>query len=285
MTLSQNPYIQLMRLDKQIGIWLLVMPCLWGIAAAAFEKHFNIIDWNILYYCILFMLGSVVMRSAGCVINDYFDREIDKHVTRTKNRPLARGAIKPMNALILFAFLSLIGLCILLQFPTVTIIMGLFIFIPIILYPLMKRITYFPQLFLGLVYNIGVIMGYVTITKIFNPHILWLYASGVLITVAYDTIYAFADIKDDLKIGVKSTAIAWQKNPKLFICLCYALGGVCFSLFFQNNPLIKIALLGIGLAVMMKIYHWDIYNHDNSLRLFKSNFYLLAVLWLLIIVF
>jgi 4-hydroxybenzoate polyprenyl transferase len=271
-----------MRLDKPIGIWLLVMPCLWGIWGASFEstEFFSVL--KCLYYSVLFAFGALIMRSAGCVINDYFDRNIDKQVVRTQKRPLACGAIKPINALILFGFLSVGGLCILLQLPIMAIIIGLFVFIPIVLYPLMKRVTYFPQLFLGLIYNSGIIIGYVTITEIFNVHILWLYASGVLITLAYDTIYAFQDIQDDIKIGVKSSAIAWQHNPKLLIGLCYALALICFGIFHHNNFYINCFLLLIMLYIFKKLYAWDINNHNQSLILFKDNFYLLCLLWSLI---
>lgn len=279
--LKNNPYIRLMRLERPIGIGLLLMPCLWGVWAGGQSDKLSIT----LYYSALFMIGSVVMRSAGCVINDYFDRHIDTQVERTKNRPLASGEIKPINALILFAVLSLIGLWVLVQLPMIAISFGLGVFVPIILYPLMKRITYFPQLFLGLIYNIGIVIGYVSTTKIFNPHILWLYACGVLITLAYDTIYAFQDIKDDIKIGVKSSAIAWQHNPKLFIGLCYLLGLFCFAMFFYNNMIKNILLCMIAGGVAFKLYHWDRGDNHKSLILFKQNFYLLCILWFMIILF
>lgn len=268
-----------MRLDKPTGIWLLALPCLWGIWSS-FTLDGQLISFDILiYYSILFFLGAIIMRSAGCVINDYLDRDFDKQVERTKKRPLASGVIKPKNALILFAILSFVGLLILLQLPLLSIIIGSFSFIPIILYPLMKRITYFPQLFLGLIYNLGIIMGSVATLEAFKPNILWLYACGVLITLAYDTIYAFQDIQDDIKIGVKSSAIYWQHNPKLWIGLCYALALISFGLFFQFNIIVIIPLCIIGLLIAVRLKHWNITDIQSSLKLFKQNTYLLLVLW------
>jgi 4-hydroxybenzoate polyprenyl transferase len=272
-----------MRLEKPIGVWLLALPCLWGIWVAPFLMNQTPAMYSLLYNSILFILGAVVMRSAGCVINDYCDRNIDKCVARTKNRPLASGAIKPINALILFCILSLIGFLILLQLPMITIMMGCLVFIPIMIYPLMKRFTYFPQLFLGLIYNSGIIMGFVTISGVFNPHILWLYAAGVMMTVAYDTIYAFQDIHDDIKIGVKSTAIAWQHNPKLWIGMCYALGLICFALFFDSNIMINCILLFVATIISTRLYFWNIADNQQSLKNFKDTLYLLIGLWFLII--
>jgi 4-hydroxybenzoate polyprenyltransferase len=279
---QHNPYSQLMRLDKPVGIWLLLIPCLWGIWVAPL-KVTEAISLNLLFYnTVLFAIGAVVMRSAGCVINDYFDRELDKQVERTKNRPLASGIIPPRNALILFCILSFCGLLILLQLPIITLIFGCLVFIPIILYPLMKRLTYFPQLFLGLIYNSGIIMGFVTISGHFDMDILWLYASGVLITLGYDTIYAFQDINDDMKIGIKSSAIIWKNKPKLWIGLCYGLSLLFFGMFFYN----KIAFYGlliIAFIISVKLYFWHIADNHKSLKLFKENIWLLLALFGLII--
>ena len=280
----QNPYIQLMRLDKPIGIWLLLIPCLWGvwIAPLIMVQPVSIIE--LLYKSVLFLIASTIMRSAGCVINDYFDRDFDKKVSRTLNRPLASGVIKPRNALILFVILSLIGLCLLVQLPFITIMIGCFTFIPIVLYPLMKRLTYFPQLFLGLIYNSGIIMGFVSISCKFNADILWLYACGVLITLAYDTIYAFQDIQDDIKIGIKSSAIIWKHNPKLWIGLCYTLALINFGIFFCNIVIACILLI-LAFIIGVKLYYWHITDIQQALKLFKSNVYLLMCLWFLILIF
>ncbi len=282
--LQKNPYCQLMRLDKPIGVWLLLIPCLWGIWIAPTIMNHTVPLGTLLYYSGLFLIASGVMRSAGCVINDYFDRELDKSVDRTKNRPLANGTIKPIYALILFSILSLIGLCLLTQLPLITLIIGICVFIPIIVYPLMKRLTYFPQLFLGLVYNIGIVMGFVTISGQFNSRILWLYAGGVLITLGYDTIYAFQDIQDDLKIGVKSSAIAWQKNPKFFIGLCYGIAFICFAIFFTHFW-INCSLLIFLITIFIKLSYWQCDNIPQTLNLFKHNVWLLLGLWVLILLF
>ncbi|MFT6071784.1 MAG: 4-hydroxybenzoate polyprenyltransferase [Alphaproteobacteria bacterium] len=282
MHLKQNPYYQLMRLDKPIGIWFLLLPCLWGIWGAHSFLSIPISVGILFYQSILFTVGAIIMRSAGCVINDYFDRDFDKNVARTKNRPLADGTISTKNALILFVLLSCLGLFVLLQLSQATILIGCCVFIPIILYPLMKRITYFPQFFLGLVYNIGIIMGFVSISGVFDKQILWLYFSGVLITVAYDTIYAFQDIADDQKIGVKSSAIIWQNNPKIWIGLCYLSAFVCFSLFFQNRWIAFISILIIAI-LWAYLYKWDVKNHFQTKKFFKDHLKLLVLLLLIII--
>ena len=282
MLLRKNPYCQLMRLDKPIGILLLLIPCLWGIWVAPLMMKHAVSLGTLLYYSGLFLVASCVMRSAGCVINDYFDRELDKSVERTKNRPLANGTIKPNNALILFCILSMIGLYLLVHLPLITLIIGICVFIPIMIYPLMKRFTYFPQLFLGIIYNIGIVMGFVTISGQFNPHILWLYACGMFITVGYDTIYAFQDIQDDLKIGIKSSAIAWQKNPKLLIGLCYGIAFICFAMFFTHFW-INCGLIMLLITVFIKLYFWNIQDTPQTLSLFKANVIVLLGLLLMII--
>lgn len=281
--IKQNAYCQLMRLDKPVGIWLLLLPSLWGVWSALPYVSVPILIDHLIYYSILFLIGAVVMRSAGCVINDFFDRSFDSKVARTRNRPLVNGSIKPYQAVILFIILSVIGLSILVQLPKHAIWIGCISIIPVITYPLMKRVTYLPQFFLGLTYNIGILIGYVTITNVFHPHILWLYASGVLLTVAYDTIYAFQDIKDDLQIGVKSTAILWQKNPKIWITICYTISFSLFALFL-NNLIINVSLGIILLYILYQIHKWDITDNINTLYFFNINVYISIILLALIMI-
>lgn len=273
-----------MRLDKPVGIWLLLLPSLLGIWSVPFvEKNPQEVQLgSLLYFSFLFSIGAIVMRSAGCVINDFFDRNIDQQVERTQNRPLASGVISPLRALWLFAVLMLIGFGVLIQLPLSAIYVGLFSIIPVILYPLMKRITFFPQFFLGVTYNLGVIIGFLSLAQNFHMRILWLYFSGVFLTVAYDTIYAFQDIKNDLQIDVKSTAIIWQKNPKMWIMGCYMASFMFFAVFFSS----AYALLVLGLLLCVtakKLYYWDPDHTGQALYLFKMNVGLLVILLAIVI--
>jgi len=284
MSILKNPYCQLMRLNKPVGIWLLLLPSLLGIWSAPVVTQAPYIIILQLYNSVLFAIGAIIMRSAGCVINDYFDINFDKKVARTQFRPLAQGLIKPRDALILFAVLSLIGLVILLQLPPLVIKIGLCAFVPIILYPLMKRITFFPQIFLGLIYNIGIIMGFVASAGFFDPNILWLYGFGVLITFSYDTIYAFQDIDDDQKIGVKSSAIIMQKNPKILLGFCYCIAFIMLVIFYHSYSMI--AVIGILLGVIL--YYLSIWNKNNHLQtevFFKKHCQLLAFIVMITIIY
>lgn len=209
-------FLQLARLHQRSGIYLLFLPCLCGILLAM-KIMDNVHLSEILRVTGLFLLGAVLMRSAGCVVNDLIDVNFDKKVARTQNRPLALGLISKKSALIFLLFLLIFSLIILLQFNKNTIFAGFFILNFVLFYPLMKRVTFFPQIFLGITFNFGAIMaslallGYIT-----NAHLI-LYSAFIILTLVYDTIYAFQDIEDDLKIGVKSSAIAFSKMPKLIL--------------------------------------------------------------------
>lgn len=195
-----RPYAYLMRIDRPIGIWLLLIPGIWGIAAAS-------PGFPSIYTCILFLIGSVLMRGAGCVINDLWDKDLDKKVERTANRPLASGAITEKNAKIFLATLLLLSFFILIQFNSTTIILG-FASIPLIaMYPLMKRYTYWPQIMLGITFNMSVLMGYSAVTGETSSTAILLYLGAIFWTIGYDTIYAHQDKEDDALIGIKSTAL------------------------------------------------------------------------------
>ncbi|MFY9287278.1 MAG: 4-hydroxybenzoate octaprenyltransferase [Alphaproteobacteria bacterium] len=216
-----KPYARLMRLDRPIGTWLLLLPCWWGVALAS--PHFP--D---LWLMLLFALGAVVMRGAGCVINDIYDRELDKKVERTRTRPLASGEIQLWQAILLLMVLLLIGLGVLLAFNTFTIITGMVSLILVAIYPLMKRITWWPQLFLGFTFNWGALMGYSAVMDTLDMRAIILYMAGIFWTLGYDTIYAHQDVKDDERVGIKSTARLFGTHSKYWITFFYALSLVAF---------------------------------------------------------
>lgn len=204
---SLRPYLYLMRLDRPIGILLLLLPCLWGLALAPVSAP--------LRFYIFFILGAILMRGAGCIINDIWDRNIDKQVARTRTRPFANGDITLRRATAVLFGILLISLTILLTFNTLTIIIGVISIPLIILYPLMKRITYWPQIFLGLTFNIGVLMGWSAVTGAITLAPVCLYLSAIFWTLIYDTLYAYQDIEDDMRVGVKSSAIAIHYDKRI----------------------------------------------------------------------
>lgn len=271
-----RPYAYLIRIDRPIGIWLLLIPGLWGITLASL--HFPS-----LYICTLFMIGAVLMRGAGCIINDVWDRELDKQVERTQNRPLASNTISVRQALIFLATLLLISFFILIQFNSVTIILG-FATLPLIaIYPLMKRYTYWPQIVLGITFNMSALMGYSAVSGEVSAGAMLLYLGAILWTVGYDTIYAHQDKEDDALIGVKSTALKFGEKSKLYVSLFYCGALLCI---FLSHPLgiSSVLILLPALHAAWNIKTWDTDNQESSLYVFKSNTTtgLLVLLFLLI---
>ena len=264
-------YSQLLRLDQPIGYLLLMMPCFWGVLAAS--NSYQEVSEN-LYYFLIFAVGSVVMRSAGCVINDLFDKDLDKYVLRTAQRPLASGTISSTEAIIIFILLNLCGLAILLTLNLLAIIIGLISFLLFIVYPLMKRITYWPQFFLGITFNVGCLIGYASVENILNIQIAFLYLAGIFWTLGYDTIYAHQDRSDDLNIGIKSTAILFGEKTKYWVTLFYSfmlLSLFSFGVFNQTNFLFFIGLFFIAMHLYYQIKKLDINNSKGCLKIFKSN--------------
>jgi 4-hydroxybenzoate polyprenyltransferase len=196
---SWRPYAVLARLDRPVGTWLLYLPGAWGIALAG-------APWPDAWLLLLFGVGAVVMRGAGCVVNDFWDRDIDRQVARTAGRPLASGAISPLQALGFLAGLLSVGLAVLVQLPWNAIVLGAASLVLVVLYPLMKRVTWWPQLFLGLTFNWGIPLGYLAASGTLGWPVAALYAAGIAWTLGYDTIYACQDFADDAVVGVKSTA-------------------------------------------------------------------------------
>ena len=214
-------FINVTRLNKPIGFLLLFWPCSWGLSLALYFNG----DLNIfLYYLFLFFCGSVLMRSAGCIINDIVDEKIDKKVFRTKNRPIASGLLSKKLAWIYTLILCSLAFLILIQFNFLTICLGIFSMTFVFSYPFMKRYTYFPQLFLAIVFNFSILISWTAAKGIFDNQSLLLYLACIFWTLGYDTIYAYQDKEDDKKIGVKSLAIYLEQNIKFWITLFY----LCF---------------------------------------------------------
>ena len=209
-------FIELSRLNKPIGFMLLFWPCSWGLAYAYyFNQNLNLF----VYYLILFFLGSLLMRSAGCIFNDIVDKDFDNKVQRTKKRPIASGKITVKQSLFYVFILCFLAFLILIQFNNLTIMLGMGSMILAFAYPFMKRITYWPQLFLGLTFNWGLIMAWTSITNELNVEIVILYISAIFWTLGYDTIYGVQDMSDDEIIGLKSTSIKFKKKIKTFVTI------------------------------------------------------------------
>ncbi|MDC3023030.1 4-hydroxybenzoate octaprenyltransferase, partial [Candidatus Pelagibacter sp.] len=218
-------FIELTRLKKPIGYMLLFWPCSWGLTISYnFTNNLNIY----FFYLLLFFLGSVLMRSAGCIVNDVLDRKFDKKVSRTKNRPIASGKISVQTGLFFAAVLCLLAFLVLINFNYFTIFLALGSMPLAFTYPLMKRFTYWPQLFLGITFNYGLILGWTSIYGDISLIPLIFYIGAIFWTLAYDTIYGFQDIKDDEIIGLKSTSIKFKKTPYMFLTLSYLIFFISF---------------------------------------------------------
>ena len=264
--------IDLTRLNKPIGYMLLFWPCLWGLTLA-YNKTKNIEQF--INYVLLFFLGSVLMRSAGCIFNDIADKNFDKKVSRTKKRPIASKKISINESFLYIIVLCLFALIILLQFNYLTIFLGLISMPLAFIYPFMKRYTYWPQLFLGITFNWGILMAWGSIMGEISLEPIILYMAALFWTLGYDTIYGFQDIKDDEIIGVKSTSIKFKENYKLFVTMCYS---VCILflfflgfLFFENRINYFIFLIFPILFFCYQIIYLDKNDQVRCLNLFKSN--------------
>ena len=260
-------FIELTRLNKPIGIMLLFWPCSWGLAYAyILDQNSNIF----LYYMFLFFLGSCLMRSAGCIFNDIVDKDFDKKVQRTKQRPIADGKISIKKSIIYILILCLISFLILIQFNSKTIFLGLGSMILAFSYPFMKRITYWPQLFLGLTFNWGMVMGYTAILDQISIEIILLYISAIFWTLGYDTIYGVQDIADDEIIGIKSTAIKFKKNIKFFVGSCYLFTFLLIIYVFKENIGINLSSFFILMFLISLIYQIKIFNNNNPMNCLKA---------------
>ncbi len=265
-------FIELTRLNKPIGFMLLFWPCSWGLTLA-YDFSNNINDY--LYYLILFFLGSVLMRSAGCIVNDIFDKEFDSKVFRTRNRPIASGKISIRSAIFYSMLLCFCALLILLNFNLFTIILALGSMPLAFTYPLMKRFTYWPQLFLGVTFNYGLVLGWTAIKGQVDLVSIIFYFGAIFWTLGYDTIYGFQDIKDDEIIGIKSTSIKFKGNAKTFVLTCYVCLIILFLIggFFMKFDYIYYLLITIPILHLL-YYQMKIFNTQDTsscLKAFKSN--------------
>jgi len=265
-------FIDLIRLKKPIGFMLLFWPCAWGLTLAYdFSSDLN----NYFFYLILFFLGAVLMRSAGCIVNDILDKEFDKKVLRTKNRPIASDKISIKLAIFYVLILCFFALLVLLNFNTYTIILALGSMPLAFTYPLMKRFTYWPQLFLGITFNYGLILGWTAIQNEIDLLPVLFYLGAIFWTLGYDTIYGFQDIKDDEIIGLKSASIKFKDNAKSFIFLCYLI--LCISILvigylINSNLFFYIFMvLPISHLYFYQIKKFDPKNPIECLKIFKSN--------------
>ena len=277
--------IDLTRIKRPVGYMLLFWPCLWGLTIG---YDFNNDVKLFTFYLILFFLGSVLMRSAGCIINDIVDRKFDTKVERTKNRPIASGKVSVKEGLILSLSLCVIALVVLIQFNNLTIALALASMPLAFTYPYMKRFTYWPQLYLGITFNYGLLLGWSSIQNNITIIPLVFYFGAIFWTLGYDTVYGFQDIKDDEIIGVKSTSIKFKGTAKIFLILCYlslisslVIGGLMMN--FNSIYFLSITIPIIHLF-FYQINNFDSKNPASCLKIFKSNNYLGMIIFFNILV-
>ena len=265
-------FIDLTRLRKPIGYMLLFWPCAWGLTLA---YDFSNDLGKYFFYLILFFLGAILMRSAGCIVNDILDKEFDKKVSRTKDRPIASGKTSVKLALVYVLILCFCALLVLLNFNTITILLALGSMPLAFTYPLMKRFTYWPQLFLGVTFNYGLLLGWTSVNQNLDIIPILLYIGAIFWTLGYDTIYGFQDIKDDEIIGLKSTSIKFKKKPFIFLLTCYVFLFLML-IFLGILKNFNIFYYAFGLIIMYHLFFYqlksvDIKNPINCLKIFKSN--------------
>ena len=270
MSLHLKNLIDVTRLSKPIGFLLLFWPCAWGLSLAHYFQR----DINTFFsHLVLFFFGSVLMRSAGCIVNDIVDEKIDKKVFRTKKRPIASGSLSKELAWTYVLILCSLAFLVLIQFNFLTICLGIFSMIFAFSYPFMKRFTYWPQLFLGFTFNWGIIMAWTSITNEISYLPILLYFGAIFWTLGYDTIYGTQDISDDELIGVKSTAIKFKNNINQFVMGCYLLSSIIFVLIMLNLK-INYSFMFTIFFIATLFYQVKIFKVNNSsscLRAFKIN--------------
>jgi len=280
-----NLFIELTRLKKPIGFMLLFWPCAWGLTLA---YDFSLSLSMYFFYLILFFLGSVFMRSAGCIVNDILDKEYDSKVSRTKNRPIASGNISIKLAIFYAVILCFFALIVLLNFNLITIILAFGSMPLAFTYPLMKRFTYWPQLFLGVTFNYGLILGWTAIKGEISIVPILFYLGAIFWTLGYDTIYGYQDIKDDEIIGLKSTSIKFKGNVKKFLLTCYSFLLILFLFggykmeFHSSYYLLTIIPFAHLIIYQMKIFNLN--DPSSCLKAFKSNNFFGLIIFLNLII-
>ena len=278
-------FIELTRLKKPIGFMLLFWPCAWGLTLA-YDFSSNLEYY--FFYLILFFLGSILMRSAGCIVNDILDKEFDAKVFRTKNRPIASGKVSVKLAIFYSIFLCFLALLILINFNLFTIVLALGSMPLAFTYPLMKRYTYWPQLFLGITFNYGLILGWTAIKSEINIIPILFYFGAIFWTLGYDTIYGYQDLKDDEIIGLKSTSIKFKSKAKKFLYVCYSLliifliiGG--YNMEFSNYYYLLL-LFPFFHLFFFQIKIFNLKDPLSCLRAFKSNNFFGLIIFLNILI-
>lgn len=269
-----QPYLRLMRLDRPIGTWLLFWPCVFGLLLGAASQGRPFDSWNDVWFVVLFAVGSVVMRGAGCTFNDIVDRDIDAKVARTRGRPIASGTVSVKRAVVFLIAQCLLGLFILLQFNNFAVLLGASSLVLVAAYPFMKRITWWPQAWLGLTFNWGALLGFAAQTGRIDAANIFLYAGCFFWTLGYDTIYAHQDVDDDALIGVKSTARLFGKNSPHWILTFYAAAfalmttaGLCEHL----GPLFLLFTMAPLLHLLWQVRRLRIDDPKRCLEIFRSN--------------
>ena len=269
--LAARPYAQLARLDRPIGWWLLVLPCWWSSCFASIVAHTSP-NW---FHLGLFLIGAIAMRGAGSTWNDILDRDLDGKVERTKLRPLAKGALHVWQAAVFLGLQCLIGLAVLVQFNTFTIQLGLLSIVLVLIYPLMKRITNYPQIVLGAAFAWGGLMGWAALFGSLSLAPILLYVAAILWTIGYDTIYALQDLEDDSLIGIGSTARAYGQNTPRFVALCYlSATWLVLAAILVSRTLGWFTMLGVlafALHLVWQIRAIRVNEPRIALKLFKSN--------------
>jgi len=265
-------FIELTRIKKPIGYMLLFWPCAWGLSIA---YDFNGELTTYIISILLFLSGAILMRSAGCIVNDIFDKNFDKKVFRTKNRPIASKKISVEKGIFYSFFLCLLAFIVLIQFNYFTILLALGSMPLAFTYPLMKRYTYWPQLFLGITFNYGLILGWTAIKGEINLIPLIFYFGAVFWTLGYDTIYGFQDLKDDEIIGLKSTSIKFKQKPNLFLIICYLmffLSLITIGVLLKLNVIFYFMLIAVAFQLyFLQIRRLNIKSSKICLSIFKSN--------------
>ncbi|MCU0563900.1 MAG: 4-hydroxybenzoate octaprenyltransferase [Desulfobacterales bacterium] len=265
---SLRPYLRLARLDRPIGTWLLLLPCWWGVSLAG-------PSWPDPRLLVLFAVGAIVMRGAGCTLNDIIDRDIDAQVARTAVRPLPSGALSVRQAAAFFILQCLIGLAVLAQLNAFSIGLGIASLAVVAAYPFMKRITYWPQAVLGLAFNWGALLGWSAVTGRLDLAPLLLYAGGVSWTLAYDTIYAHQDKGDDIRVGVKSTALLLGATTKRWLVAFFGVGLVLFAAAAvaadAAGLALFVALAAAGGHALWQVLRLDLDDPRDCLAKFRSN--------------
>lgn len=271
-----KPYLKLARLDRPVGTWLLLWPCWWSIILAR-----PVLDLETLKLFVLFGAGALVMRGAGCTMNDIADRKFDGAVERTRLRPIPSGQVKVWQAVVWMGVLSLVGLGVLLQLPNTAIWLGVGSLALVAIYPFMKRITWWPQAWLGLTFNWGALMGWAAVTDTVGLPALLLYVGGLFWTLGYDTIYAHQDKEDDALIGVKSSARKLGEHSRVAVAIFYAITILFWGLAAREAGFSHWFLLPYTLVVFHFGWQtlWVLFiDRDDCLQKFKSNIGLGAIM-------